>query len=218
MNKVQLDELYHELRKLCVTDDVFQKEAIAGITSHLTQPCGDYTGLLRFLSYYGEEYILPSVVMLLHWPDPPFEFSRVIELGSGFGWLGRGISRAFNQVPVVFIDKRQWALTDIVTDIETENGVERVLEQMQPGDLVVMSELLHCLEDPKKTLTPFRKWPMLVVEYQPVRESFEQSYNAQIKKFGCKPIDSIRRIFSDAKVLSNSTNTHCVCIVFPVGG
>ena len=56
MNRRQMDEMYHLLRELNTSGDMVQQEAIAGIVSHLTTPKGDYTGLLRFLTYYAEKY------------------------------------------------------------------------------------------------------------------------------------------------------------------
>ena len=215
MDKVQLDELYHNLRQLCVTDDLIQKEAVAGIVSHLTEPQGDYTGLLRFLSYYGENYVLPSVVEFLHSSIHVPKFLRVVELGAGFGWLGRGLSNAFG-VPAMFCDKRQWVFIDIVADIEAKNGVRRVLDELKEGDLIVASELLHCLNDPRKTLQPFTKWPMLVVEYHSKNPDHRSSYLAQIKKFGCKPIGDVRDVFPGSKILVGSTDTHGIWLVLPL--
>lgn len=216
MEKQDLDEFYHLLRELCVTDDIVQKEAVAGLVTHLTQPTGNYMGLLRFLSYYGERYILPSVVKMLLSSRHLLKFSRIVELGAGFGWLGRGVSRAFNQMVVIFVDKRQWVFTDIVADIETENGVRRVLDELKDGDLIVMSELLHCLNNPRDTLEPFSKWPMLVVEYWPVSEEYGESYRAQITRFGCKPVGSIRDVFPGAKMQFFNTSTHGVWLVLPM--
>lgn len=213
MNKLQLDELYHNLRELYLTDDIPQKEAVMGIVSHLTQPPGDYAGLLRFLNYYGEDYILPPALNLLSFSGNLF--TRVVELGAGFGWLGRGISNAFN-VPPIFVDKRQYTLIDIVADIETKNGAKRVLDELEEGDLIVMSELLHCLDEPGKVLKPFSKWPMLVVEYFPESTSYRTSYNAQVGRFGCKTITSIRSVFPGSKIITGSTDTHGIWLVLPI--
>lgn len=213
MDKAFIDELYHNLRELCVTDDIPQKEAVAGIVSHLAQPQGDYPGLLRFLNYYGEMYVLPSVLKLLS--SSGNLFTRVVELGAGFGWLGRGISNAFS-VPPIFVDKRQYTLIDIVADIETKNGAKRVLDELEEGDLIVMSELLHCLDEPKRILKPFSEWPMLVVEYFPESISYRTSYNAQVGQFGCKTITSIRSVFPGSKILTGSTDTHGIWLVLPI--
>lgn len=216
MDKVQFDELYHNLRRLCVTEDMHQKEAVAGIVSHLTRPQGDYTGLLRFLSYYGETFLLPSIVEQLRSASKVLRFSRIVDLGAGFGWLGRGISNAFNLMPAVFVDKRQWVLIDIVADIESKNGVKRVLDVLRDGDLIVMSELLHCLNDPEETLRPFTKWPILAVEYWPLDALLRASYNDQIKKFSCKPIGNIRDVFPSSKIHTHVMDPYTMWLVRPV--
>ena len=215
MDKTKLDQLYHDLRELCVTTNDHQKEAVLGITTHLLNPGGDYTGLLRFLSYYGERFIVPDVVKLIRSSEYPLKFSRIVELGSGFGWLGRGISASFNNIPAVFIDKRQWAFTDIVADIETENGIKRVIDELKDGDLIVMSELLHCLANPAKILQQFAKWPMLIVEYSPVNRVYQESYNSQIKKFGCEPIASFSGSSPNPYIVAGSTDTHLIWLVLP---
>lgn len=215
MDRRFIDALYHELRLLCVTDDSIQKEAMAGIASHLTNPQGDYPGLLRFLSYYGGSYTLPPVIEHLRSAARTFVFSRVVELGAGFGWLGRGISRAFD-TPAVFCDKRQWTLIDVVADIETKNGIKRVLDELREGDLIVMSELIHCLENPRKTLRPFTRWPMLVVEYMPSNSAYLNSYNAQVAKFGCKPVSDIRDVFPDGKVITALADPYKMWLILPL--
>jgi len=221
MEKQEIDQLYHQLRLLNVKDDILQKEAVAGIVSHLTDTHGDYTGLLRFLSYYGERFILPKVVEVLtsgpsqYTPRLPIiNFSRVIDIGAGFGWLGRGISNAFGLLPAVFVDKRQWILTDIVADIETTNGVKRILDILRDGDLIVMAEVLHCLENPTDTMQCFSKWPKLVVEYS-AKTDYQLSYEAQIKKFGCKQISDIRSVFPAAQIVTECLDTHNIWLVLP---
>ena len=214
MNKTDLDEMYHNLRRLCVTSDLVQKEAVLGITTHLTTAGGEYTGLLRFLSYYGEEYILPPVLEILQRTNLHAE--RIVEFGAGFGWLGRGISNANDNLPVVFIDKRQYVFTDIVADLESVQGRDRVLEQMKDNDIIVMSEFLHCLDNPKKVLRPFVKWPMVVVEYNPNNSSFKASYDEQIKKFNCIPIPSFREIFPSSKLTSYLADPYTILIIEPM--
>ena len=214
MNKVELDELYHNLRELCVTEDTQQKEAVLGITAHLTNPGGDYIGLLRFLSYYGENYILPRVLSALR--SARIHMERVVEFGAGFGWLGRGISNANNGMPVVFIDKRQYVFTDIVADLETVQGRDRVLEQMKDGDLMVMSEFLHCVDNPEKVLRPFAKWPMLVVEYSSLSSFYMKSYNEQIKRYDCILVPDFRKVFPGRKLSRYDADPYAILIAEPL--
>jgi len=214
MDREELDFLYHDLRKLCVTNDITQKEAVGGIVSHLTKPSGDYNGLLRFLDYYGEKYVLPTAVDILHLHNSAAQFSRIVELGSGLGWLGRGLSGEFD-VPTLFCDKRQWMFTDVVADIESKNGIKRVLDELEDGDLIVMSELIHCIDDPHKVFEPFTRWPILVIEYNPKDKEFKRSYDAQIEKFNCEPFSSIEDVFPDSGIIESSTDTHGIWLVLP---
>lgn len=215
MDKPTLDNLYHNLQELCVTDDIQQKEAVLGITTHLAgYPDGDYSGLLKFLTYYGEKYLLPHAIKVLE--TNRMKFSRVVDFGSGLGWLGRGIAHYAGDLPTLFVDKREWVLTDVVADLESKRGRDRVLEEMKEGDLIVMCELLHCLDNPEKVLRPFTKWPMLVIEYHPWSAGFMQSYNKQIAKFDCVPIKDFRSIFPGCKITSHSLDPYAFLLVRPI--
>lgn len=214
MDKKVIDELYHNLRELCVTEDIQQKEAVLGITTHLTIPGGDYNGLLKFLAYYGENYLLPHAIKILE--SNRVQFTRIVEFGAGLGWLGRGLSNAAKGIPVVFVDKRQYVFTDLVADLETIQGSKGVLEQMRDGDLIVMSELLHCLDDPEKVLRPFTKWPMLVIEYWPWSSRYKLSYDEQIAKFDCAPIKDFRSVFPGSRITSSPLEPHAFLLVQPL--
>lgn len=189
MNKKETDELYHQLRLLCVDGSITEKAAIGGITNHLTKPPGDYLGLLIFLAYYGEQFLLPEVSKALK--ASGIKFNRVVDLGCGTGWLGRGLAREMGDLPTLFVDKRQWTMVDVVADIESKNGVQRVTDELRSGDLIAMGELIHCLRDPIGTLGPImQEYPAVIVEYNPVEgSSYADSYNRQIAMFGCKPTD-----------------------------
>ncbi len=215
MLRQQADELYHNLRLLNLTDDITQKEAILGITTHLTVPGGDYNGLLKYLAWYGEEFLLPTASGLLDYHT--VSFSRVVDFGAGLGWLGRGIALRHENIPTLFIDKRQWVLTDIIADLETTNGRERVLDAMQPSDIIVMSELLHCLDNPMKVLKPFEKWPMLVVEYRSWNVNYMKSYTDQIAKFDCTPIGAFVDIFPGRKIHSKTYGPYVIALIQPLG-
>jgi len=215
MEKEFIDELYHQLRLLSMQEDTPQKEALEGITSHLTSPGGNYVGLLRFLNYYGEKYILPKAIELL-WPSTCFstlKFNRVVDVGAGFGWLGLGISRHFN-IPLVMVDKRQWPLIDVVADIETVNGAKRIQDELKPGDLIVMSELIHCLQDPA-SLNIFSHHQKLVVEYCPSNGDYMGSYNFQIARLGCSATPPIDDVFPNSRVLKKNADPYMIWHVLP---
>jgi len=189
MDRKQIDDLYHQLRQICVDGNVAEKAAVDGLASHLTGPRGDYRGLLMFLTYYGERFLMPKITEAVKAAN--LEFDRIVDLGCGFGWLGRTLAIHLGDPPTLFVDKRQWVLVDIVADIESKNGILRVMDELKPKDLIVMGELVHCLRDPVQLLTPIMsKWPCVIIEYSPDEGSaYADSYNKQIAMFGCKPVN-----------------------------
>lgn len=205
MDKEQVDELYHLLR---VASSISEEGAaivldgkpidpktgltpqeevgvLYGLCRHLLAG-GDYAALVRFSQYYGERFLLGpthSAIGKMGWT-----FTRVVEFGAGLGWLGRGLAAKFGPLPTLFIDKRSWVLIDVVADLETEEGRSRVLSLLMDGDLIVMSDLLHCLDNPREVMGDFARWPMAILEYSPTRQDYGHSYSAQISRYGAKPI------------------------------
>lgn len=212
MDKDFIDRLYHELRLLCISGDPNESTAVLGITTHLTKPGGDYPGLLQFLAYYGSRFLLEhayrAVCMHLEKPE------RIVEFGAGLAWLGRGLSNRFG-VPSLHIDKRQTPFIDLIADLEAEQGRKLVLSAMKDGDLIVMSELLHCLDDPREVLASFSRWPMLIIEFRghDVRE-YANSYVDQIAKFGCKPVVNLATTLGRGYVIGY-TSPHAIVTVKP---
>ena len=222
MDKKQVDELYHLLRvasnmkgteaagmRWSVQEEI---DTIYGITRHLLAG-GDYLALIKFSAYYGRRFLLTRVcdeLIRAGWKP-----SRVVELGAGLGWLGRGVSTRFGLIPCLYVDKRPWALIDLLADLETEQGVEDVLATMKDGDLVVMSELLHCLDDPKGTMSHFSKWPMAILEYAPVNEEYANSYRIQVGRYGADPIaaKSFEDMFPGRKVDIVDLDPHILILV-----
>jgi len=194
MNKEQIDEFYHLLRvvsnsrkaELTLTIregiDIFH-----GLSQHLLAG-GDYPALIKFLQFYGEKFLIEPAFDLLS--QTSWKYERVVEFGAGLGWLGRGIASKSGYLPTLFIDKRSWVLIDVVADLETVVGTQTVLEMMKPGDLIVMSEFLHCLDAPKRVMEPFSKWPILALEYCPINPEYRNSYEAQIKRYGARPVSA----------------------------
>lgn len=197
MRQDEIDTLYHLLRR--ASNDSVRKgqslatgltsseegEVILGLARHLLAG-GDYTALVKFSAFYGAQFLLPKVAIALL--DVGWRFSRVVELGAGLGWLGRGLSAKFGCLPTLFVDKRPWSLIDIVADIETPEGRKEVLQQLKPEDLIVASDLLHCLDLPEEVMDAFSGWRAAILEYFPCSEEFGKSYKVQITRYGAKPI------------------------------
>ncbi len=209
MNKEQVDELYHLLRVVSNMKDTgaagmewfVQEEidTIYGITRHLLAG-GDYLALVKFCAYYGRRFLLQRVCDKL--TETGWNPSRIVDLGAGLGWLGRGVATHFETVPCLLVDKRPWALIDIVANLETEEGLNKVLSVMKDGDLIVASDLLHCLDDPKGIMSQFSKWPMAILEYCPTDIEYATSYSTQLKRYGATSIepDDFAGVFPGRKV------------------
>lgn len=199
-DKHTLDVLYHMLRVVRTNTglDSTELEAVAGISSHILSKQGDYTGLMRFLNYYGTRFTAPEATEIIRsnkFRLDEFEkenIDRIVDIGSGSGWLS--IFMANNlELKNLRIDKRQWTGIDIVADVETTNGIKRVLDVLTPHDLIIMSEFLHCVEKPVQIVEQFERWPILIIEYMPTVEAWEDSYTKQIKLMGAEAM-TMRRI------------------------
>jgi len=185
MNKEQIDELYHLLRVASNSDDQDERSTLFGISKHLLAG-GDYLSLVQFSRYYGERFLLgPTRDAIL---KTDWHTDRVVEFGAGLGWLGRGLAAQLGFRPCLFVDKRQWTMIDVIADLETEQGIQKVLSTMKDGDLIVMSDLLHCLEDPKAIMSHFSDWPTAILEYCPIDADRLESYITQIERYGANPL------------------------------
>lgn len=199
MKKEQVDELYHLLR--VASNDPDWSTVVRGLANHLLAG-GDYLGLIQYSRLYGESFLLDEFADAVK--NAGWKPSRIVEFGAGLGWLGRGVAARFGYLPCLFIDKRPWPMIDIMADLETENGRSWALGEMREGDLVVASDFIHCVNDSKKVLEPFSKWPMAILEYCPTSDEYRASYSVQIHRYGAIPavLDTamIEGIFPDRKI------------------
>lgn len=189
MDKERMDELYH-LMRVASNSAAQQKRpdiasSIYGLSRHLLAG-GDYLNLIQYCAYYGESFLLQPTCEQLHIKG--WKPERIVEFGAGLGWLGRGLSVMFSGLPALYVDKRHWTMIDIVADLETAEGMNKVAKQMRTGDLIVMSDFLHCIESPKKLLTAFSSFPMAILEYMPTNEEYVASYTSQLERYGGNPI------------------------------
>lgn len=199
MKKEFYDQFYHLLRvhsnEMARSEDPEETQAMRGITNHLLSSKGEYVGLLQFLSYYGKKYIAPQVTAILddsvrigHLESP----KRIVDFGAGLGWLSDHLSyhlsRLENPVPNIKIDKRQWFGIDIVADVESSNGLLRILDALKEGDLIVMCEFLHCITNGNYLMDKLGKYPVVIIEYFSGRADYQDSYKTQIVRFGAESI------------------------------
>lgn len=213
MNKEQLDEFYHLLR--CASNDAAsgglpdlctgltpleEQGVLFGICGHLLGG-GDYPALIRFSQYYGQRFLVEPVCASIKATE--WNFDRVVDFGSGLQWFGRALAAKLGYLPTLFVDKRPWPLTDIVADLETLEGRKKVLDALKPNDLIVMSDLLHCLNDPKEVMSSFSSWPKAILEYCPVDKLRRQSFNSQLARYGGSPVypESYMGMFPRAEMI-----------------
>lgn len=190
MDKSQIDELYHLLR--CASNEkktdiqAFSvQHLVYGLARHLLAG-GDYPSLIQYSSWYGGRFLVDPTYEAIK--GAGWKIDRVVELGAGTGWLGRALASKLGFLPTLFTDKRPWTMIDIVADLETQQGMEKVLSVMRDGDLIVAADLLHCLDDPKDIMSHFSKWPMAILEYCPTNKEYADSYSTQIRRYGATPI------------------------------
>jgi len=211
VNRQEVDQLYHLLR---VASNAVREQGVnsktgltpqeevnvfRGLCNHLLGG-GDYPALIRFSQYYGERFLLESTLRAVRGTE--WQFSRVVELGAGLGWLGRGVAAGLGSLPTLFVDKRSWVLIDVVANLETEAGIEVVLNQLKEGDLIVAADLLHCLDNPTEVIGHFSKWPLAALEYCSANTDHDTSYCTQIGRYGATPImpEDFRDMFPGRKV------------------
>jgi len=189
LSSIQFDELYHLLRCLSNGEDEEEIDAVLGLTRHLLEG-GDYTGLTRYSKLYGERFLVGKVAQEIK--DAGWDFSRIVDLGSGLGWLGSGISARFGLIPVVRVDKRSWPGISLLADLETEEGIGELLRTLGSQDVIVMADFLHCIDQPEDLITKIKSWNKVILEYFPGNADYRSSYSRQILRYGALPLNSIQ--------------------------
>jgi len=180
-----------------VNNDRSEQEAIKAIVNHLTTRGGDYPSLLRYLDWYGRTFLLDNIVDNLRLIQ--LKLNRVVDIGAGLGWLGIGLAEKFT-IPYLLVDKRQYMGIDIVANIESNNGIARIMDEISPKDTIVMSEVLHCLSDPKRVMGKLRDFTIIAIEYYPSedfpeREEYMLSYWKQTGSLDCTRIENLDEVF-----------------------
>ena len=190
MDKEQIDELYYLLREVSNEGNRQQSteitDAIYGLAGHLLAG-KDYLRLIQYSRYYGEKYLLQPTREAIadRWGTP----SRFVELGAGLSWLSRGLTSWFRIKDILTVDKRPWMAIDVLADLETSDGIIAVYDQLKDGDVIVMSDLLHCVGSMGDILRAFPKYPMVILEYMPTDVRYADNYREQLKRYGGNPIE-----------------------------
>ncbi len=217
MNRQQIDQLYHLLRVASnegkdPAQAFSTQQLVYGLAHHLLAG-GDYQALIQYSAFYGEKFLLEPTCTAVG--DTEWEFDRVVEFGAGFQWLGRGLANEFDLLPTLFVDKRPWTLIDVVADLETPEGRENILSYMHPNDLIVMSDVLHCLNNPKEVMSAFSEWPLVVLEYCPKHNDYRYSYSEQIGRCGAKFIEprDYSAMFSSRRIVSKDLDPYVLLLV-----
>lgn len=190
MNKEQMDELYYLMREVSNEANRQQttelSDAVYGLAGHLLAG-GDYLRLIQYSRYYGEKYLLqPTYEAILEKGWVP---GRFVEFGAGLGWLCRGLAVMFKVKDALTVDKRPWTSIDVLADLELGSGMWKVDTYLKDGDVIVMSDLLHCVDNPRGIMSAFPVYPMAILEYMPTNKVWASNYREQIARYGGSPID-----------------------------
>jgi len=181
VKKDDLDMFYHLLRKFNGLDRK-QREILLGLACHLLDE-PDYEALLDWLEYYGKQFIIPQVLPMLE--QYKGRFFAVVELGAGKGWFGRAVAK-FLKARYVSVDKRKEFGPFYCLDLEKDKDLRevRALVRYYYPALVVMSEFLHCIENPEEVLKILGDQSLLILEHTTEGWAGE-SFREQLKRYGC---------------------------------
>lgn len=176
---IALDRKLRRLFRKCYNSSL--KEGILGLTVHLLSG-GDYRSLLTFSNMYKKKYVLPELIQFIN-EDMG---KRIVDLGSGGLDWGRKLAQE-KGMDYMCVDKRKWDGVDLVLDVERED----LREYLKDGDILLMSEFIHCVDD-LESLRPLEGYPWVIVEPNLVRGS---PLWRQLKEFGGNP-RSIKEILT----------------------
>jgi hypothetical protein len=198
VKKDDLDMFYHLLRKFNELDRK-QREILLGLACHLLDE-PDYEALLDWLEYYGKQFIVPHVLPMLE--QYKGKFFAVVELGAGKGWLGRAVAK-FLKAHYVPIDKRKEFNPLYCLDLEKGEDLYEMkilLHKYYPA-LVVMSEFLHCVENPEQILGRLHDQSVLIMEHK-IKGWAGESFRKQLEWYGCnyKYLQVLPSFFKGRKV------------------
>lgn len=192
MPKIWWDQFYHFLRMLCTDGDEEDLRIARDLFNHLTTPRGIYDSLLNYMEYYSTQFLLPTIGYYIKEFPWRTTFTRVVDLGAGKGWLGRGLSEDLGlRYPPLLVDRRPWEGATVL-DLEKQEGIQALMKMLvPPQDLIVCSELIHCLDVPSLLLDAIRDYPLVILEYDIAYLDLGASYDRQVSEYGARPIDLV---------------------------
>jgi len=193
MLKEDYDIYYHILRKAsneCAGNTRKQEEAsrLLGLARHLLGG-GDYLALIQYSAMYGEKFLIKPAIDLI--TKEGLKPTRVIDIGAGLGWLGRGLTLklmqgCISEPDLVTVDKRNWSMITERLDIEDKDDRDYLIHTYPPdgSTLVTMCEFLHCTDNQKEIVDAFYDYDLLVIEYVGFDEDSFTSYQEQLRRYG----------------------------------
>lgn len=197
ISKHQIDELYHLLR-VAHGSDKETRDSIIGLAYHILRK-PDYVSLALYLDFYGSRYLLPEVQKFLG-ACGSTSASKIFDLGAGTGWVGASLARHYG-THAVLVDKRSLVLLkysdegneSLHVDLEAQDSVnyKHLLDIITGDDLVVMVDLLHCIDKPSELLEQLKdKAPILILEYVAHEHAdWRKSYSSQLVDYGAHAFD-----------------------------
>ena len=185
MNEESIDQLYSNLRYLSYTEEPEWKKAISDLTNYLLGD-GHYESLVNFESQYGKYFLLPHFINIACRMEASIR--RVVDLGCGLGWLGDGLHKALDlELPPLLVDKRPWTKDCFIFDLEQEDLCKLFDEYIKEDDLIVCSELIHCLDNVSKLrlIDTIKNYSFIICEFGCSDRRLAETYDHQCILKGC---------------------------------
>lgn len=207
-------ELYHLFRR--ARTDFVARQAFSSLAAHVLSfnlRVSTYPRLLEYSQTYGEKFILPDAAkdLLGYTALTGKSYMRIVDIGCGYGWLGRGLVAQGKQL--LLVDSRKWTPDVSVRNLEKKPGINAFRSDLREGDFITMCDFLHCIEPAaQSTLVNdvLREYPFLAIEFVGRSSADHRSYKEQLKLFGASVLTT-----RDLLILANPT--HSVAHVRGIG-
>lgn len=185
MEREKVDRVYSDLRELSCGSLNTDKADIYKIARYL-MVSDDYEDLLSFEEFYGSRFLSPIFRKIAN----VWSFSRIVDLGCGKGWLGSDLDLALTPIDgCLYVDKRPWFDSVRIFDLEKEDLGLFFKDVIDSRDLIVASELFHCLnvETQRAIIEHLKDHMFVIAEYGSRIPEFTRTYDTQSSLKGCTP-------------------------------